>query len=106
MVESVTIACNGISTLDVTRYKTLRTVTSCQKHCNIISVMVRLKETIPIMVAGEHLKGPCGQYDYLDMLSQLNVSMDMRAKDLVTQLTRNEEYMKNRVAFSHPYLWG
>lgn len=71
------------------RYKVRDRVSPRHKHCDIIGPITILKERIQIDIKGEHVKGhqdDLVEFEELDRMSQLNVMMDLEAKEFMKEL--------------------
>ena len=85
----LTLACDGESALDVTRYRNRDNVSPRHKHCDIMSPMVKLKDQISVPITCVHVKGHQDdwlEFDQLDRLAQVNVLMDQEAKDYMEEM--------------------
>ena len=90
----LTIGCDGISALKSARNCTINSVNPKQKHSDILSAIAKLKDKLSIDLDFIHVKGhqdDLQDYADLDRLGQLNVMMDIEAKELLKVVTTTEQ---------------
>ena len=103
------LACDGISALNVTKYKSSDKVTPRQKHSDITSAMIALHERLPVKVRCEHVEGHQDEqadYETLDRLAQLNVMMDRQAKDFLDKVEKSQQVEPGFRYDRHPLSFG
>ena len=101
------IYCDGITALNIIDKSHRHTVSTRFSNCDIVSACVKLKETIPIQLVFEHVKGHQEDHRPIQALpvpAQLNILMDSLAKDLMDDLPEKAGYNlhEHRLSFTLP----
>ena len=91
---SILIGCDGITALQKANEGSPEFCSPNHKHSDILSAMNKINRSIPITINPVHVKGhqddSC-EYNELDRLAQINVDMDWKAKELLSQIYKDRE---------------
>lgn len=85
----LTLACDDKTTLNMTKFKAVKIVSPKQKHSDIVGPMVKLRDALKIDVNCVHVtvhQGDWVEYNDLDRLVQMNICMDLEAKEFMEKI--------------------